>query len=218
MTRRSLQAYRVLVETPESDRIELLKGAISSLVINLGFLLIAKGDQRMILLLIFSTIAGLVLLLTPRGALGFGIIIGGLLADKIGYGPLVMAAFGFHILSAVVSLIVPATATTESAYQYLYWGSFIFAIANGTLEGVANPLVATLFPHNRTHYLNILHASWPAGLVAGTTLALIFGQGLHWGWKMQLGFFILPVVGYGLLFGLSQALSNMVNYMAMMSA
>ena len=49
----------------------------------------------------------------------------------------------------------------------LYWGMFIFAFANGTLEAVANPLVATLFPNNRTHYLNILHASWPAGLVIG---------------------------------------------------
>ena len=48
------------------------------------------------------------------------------------------------------------------------WGMFIFAFANGTLEAVANPLVATLFPENRTHYLNILHASWPAGMVLGS--------------------------------------------------
>src|ERR1700719_3699077 len=30
----------------------------------------------------------------------FGIIIGGLVADKIGYGPLIIAAFAFHIVSA----------------------------------------------------------------------------------------------------------------------
>jgi len=141
-------------------------------------------------------------MITGAGLTGFcfGIIIAGVVADKIGYGALVVAAFLFHFLSAVISLMVPATASTAVAYQYLYWGSFIFAIANGTLEGVANPLVATLFPHNRTHYLNILHASWPAGLVTGTTLALIFGQSLGWSWKGQLGFFIIPVVGYGLLF------------------
>src|ERR1700741_3424614 len=34
----------------------------------------------------------------------FGIIIGGILADMIGYGWLVAAAFVFHILSAVVTL------------------------------------------------------------------------------------------------------------------
>jgi MFS family permease len=140
--------------------------------------------------------------ITGAGLTGFcfGIIIGGLIADKIGYGPLVCAAFAFHILSAVVTLLVPATATPAVAYPYLFWGSFIFAIANGTLEGVANPLVATLFPHNRTHYLNILHASWPAGLVLGSFLAILLGQNMHWGWKSQLGLFIVPVIGYGLLF------------------
>ena len=66
-----------------------------------------------------------------------------------------VASSGPLVLSK--TLIVPSGASTGVAYQYLYWGSFIFAIANGTLEGVANPLVATLFPHNRTHYLNILH-------------------------------------------------------------
>jgi MFS family permease len=130
----------------------------------------------------------------------FGIIIGGLVADKIGYGPLVVAAFAFHILSAVISLVVPGSASQAVAYQYLYWGSFIFAIANGTLEGVANPLVATLFPHNRTHYLNILHASWPAGLVLGSFLSYLLGDKLGVGWKGQLGLFMVPVVGYGILF------------------
>ena len=130
----------------------------------------------------------------------FGIIIGGLIADKIGYGPLVMAAFACHIISAIVSLIVPAGASTDVAYQYLYWGTFIFAIANGTLEGVANPLVATLFPHNRTHYLNILHASWPAGLVLGGFLGYFMGDVMHIGWKGQLALFIVPTILYGFLF------------------
>ena len=85
------------------------------------------------------------------------------MADKIGYGPLVVAAFLFHVVSAVVTLIVPSVLQAGVAYPYLFWGAFIFSVANGTLEGVANPLIATLFPHNRTHYLNMLHASyWPA--------------------------------------------------------
>src|SRR5882724_12343903 len=43
----------------------------------------------------------------------FGIVIGGLVADKIGYGPLVVVAFAFHVVSAIVSLITPAGASTE---------------------------------------------------------------------------------------------------------
>ena len=86
----------------------------------------------------------------------FGIIIGGVIVDKIGYGWLVVAAFLCHIASAFVTF---GASTPENAYDFLFWGMFIFALANGILEAVANPLVATLFPENRTHYLNILHAS-----------------------------------------------------------
>ena len=65
--------------------------------------------------------------------------------------------------------------------MFLYIGTFVFALANGTLEAVANPLVSTLFPHNRTHYLNILHASWPAGLVLGGLVGWILGEGMQRG-------------------------------------
>ena len=84
--------------------------------------------------------------------------------------------------------------------MFLYIGTFIFALANGTLEAVANPLVSTLFPNNRTHYLNILHASWPAGLVIGGLVGWILGDGMGVSWKMQLGLFLVPTVLYGIAF------------------
>ena len=130
----------------------------------------------------------------------FGIIIGGVIVDKIGYGKLVIAAFLFHVLSAFVTFGAAKGQTQEQAFNFLYWGTFIFALANGTLEAVANPLVATLFPQNRTHYLNILHASWPAGLVLGGLVGWILGDQMHLSWKLQLGLFLVPTVGYGLMF------------------
>src|SRR6267378_6369165 len=51
----------------------------------------------------------------------FGIIIGGVIADKIGYGKLVIVAFALHVLSAIVTF----TAKGDTAYQFLYWGMFI---------------------------------------------------------------------------------------------
>ncbi|HAB15555.1 MAG TPA: hypothetical protein DCE44_03800 [Verrucomicrobiales bacterium] len=130
----------------------------------------------------------------------FGIIIGGLVADKIGYGKLVVAAFLFHILSAFVTFGATGGMAKATAYNFLFIGTFIFALANGTLEAVANPLVATLFPHNRTHYLNILHASWPLGLVIGGALGWWLDDRLNVGWKMQLGLFLIPTALYGILF------------------
>ena len=130
----------------------------------------------------------------------FGIIIGGIVADKIGYGWLVVAAFAFHILSAFVTFAPSHESAKEVVYNFLFWGTFIFALANGTLEAVANPLVATLFPNNRTHYLNILHASWPAGLILGSAMGWLLDDKMQWPWKWQLALFLVPTVGYGLMF------------------
>jgi MFS family permease len=134
----------------------------------------------------------------------FGIIIGGIIVDKVGYGKLVVAAFLFHILSAVVTFgaSAPAGGTitpeqTQTAFVFLWTGTFIFALANGTLEAVANPLVATLFPNNRMHYLNILHASWPAGLVFGALVSASFPS---LSWKLKLAVFLVPTVIYGVMF------------------
>lgn len=127
----------------------------------------------------------------------FGIIIGGVVVDKIGYGKLILVALLCHILSAFVTF---GASTPENAYNFLFWGMFIFAFANGTLEAVANPLVATLFPQNRTHYLNILHASWPAGMILGSVAGWILDDKLQVNWKIQLALYLVPTVLYGLMF------------------
>ena len=130
----------------------------------------------------------------------FGIIIGGFVADKLGYGKLVLAAFALHVLSAVVTFMPSAEMGAAAVYNFLFWGMFIFACANGVLEAVANPLVATLFPEKRTHYLNILHASWPAGLVLGGLCGWYLDDLLEWHWKYQLALYLIPTVIYGLMF------------------
>jgi MFS family permease len=127
----------------------------------------------------------------------FGIIFGGLIVDKIGYGKLVALALVSHVLSAFVTF---GASTPENAYTFLFWGMFIFAFANGTLEAVANPLVATLYPKNRTHYLNILHASWPAGMILGVVAGWILDDKMQLHWKFQLALYLVPTVLYGIMF------------------
>jgi MFS family permease len=137
--------------------------------------------------------------ITGAGLTGFcfGIIIGGVIVDRIGYGRLVALAFLGHVLSALVTF---SASTPANAYQLLFWGSFIFAFANGTLEAVANPLVATVFPNNRTHYLNILHASWPAGMILGTVAGWYLDDKLQIDWKYQLALYLVPTAIYALMF------------------
>jgi MFS family permease len=140
----------------------------------------------------------------------FGIVLGGVVVDKLGYGKLVVAAFALHVVSALVTFAAngaPKDATaaqqaaaTASAYNVLCIGMFIFAFANGVLEAVANPLVATLFPQNRTHYLNILHASWPLGMILGGVVGWVLDDKMQVGWKIQLALYLIPTVVYGVMF------------------
>ena len=127
----------------------------------------------------------------------FGIIIGGVIVDKIGYGKLVIVALLCHILSAFVTF---GASSPENAYDFLFWGMFLFAFANGTLEAVANPLVATLYPKQRTHYLNMLHAAWPAGMILGVTAGWVLDDKMKLDWKLQLSLYLIPTVIYGLMF------------------
>src|ERR671939_396877 len=55
----------------------------------------------------------------------FGIIIGGVIVDKIGYGKLVVAAFLFHVLSAFFTFAANPGMPKETSFACLKWGMFI---------------------------------------------------------------------------------------------
>jgi MFS family permease len=173
--------------------------------------------------------------ITGGGLTGFGIIIlaSALIADKIGYGRLMVTAFVMHLASATLTLatgLAFASGGKPAAFQCLFWGMFLFAVGNGIAEAVVNPLVATLFPNNRTHYLNILHAGWPGGLIVGGLLSIVFTGESMFGWKplarplawqYQISFFLVPVALYGLMmigqrFPKSEASQQGVSYRNML--
>lgn len=140
--------------------------------------------------------------ITGGGLVGFGIIIilSSFIAERVGYGTLMILAFVMHFLSAVVTLAAPMAfeaAGKDAAFWCLFIGMFMFAIGNGVCEAVVNPLVATLFPHNKTHYLNILHAGWPAGLIVGGVASIFMAN--HVSWQIQISLFLVPVILYGLM-------------------
>lgn len=151
--------------------------------------------------------------LTGAGLVGFGItiIIGSLFADMIGYKPLMVLAFLLHVGSAVVTFAatpvfnskseMDLVAAQKSAFDLLWWGAMLFSLANGVCESVINPLTATLFPKQKTHYLNILHAGWPGGLILGGIISLLFvGEDAYvtrLPWEMAMAMFLPPTLYYG---------------------
>ena len=189
---------------PNAKRL-LWAGFMAILAAGVGFALrggiIANGDWKAA----FNFTDSMIGAIGGAGFSGFcfGIIIGGVIVDKIGYGKLIAVALLGHILSAFVTF---GASDAKNAYDFLYWGMFIFAFANGTLEAVANPLVATIFPKQRTHYLNILHASWPLGMVVGAFASGLLGNGifgipgLGLSWQYQLSFYLVPTIAYAIMF------------------
>ena len=148
------------------------------------------------------------------------IVVFSLIIDKIGYGKAMAFAFLCHISSAILTILTPRLATSnQSAYNYLYFSTFILALGNGTVEAVANPVVANLFPREKTKYLNMLHAGWPGGLVLGGIIALTMGNSVAWQYKVALIF--LPVLVYAALmigrrFPISERVTAGVSFNAML--
>lgn len=146
--------------------------------------------------------------ITGMGFVGGGItiILFSTITDRIGYKAILVLAFFLHALSAVVTLAATPIYTEMGktwAYQCLNWGMFMFSLANGLCETAINPLVATLYQRQKTHYLNILHAGWPAGLVLGGLVGYAFCGAkpaiTHLPWEISIGLFLVPTVIYGVI-------------------
>ena len=166
------------------------------------------------------------------------IILFSLVIDKIGYGRSMVIAFVCHVSSVAVTLCAPmmlagdgadpeaALAGQKAGYWLLYVGTFIYALGNGVVEAVINPVVATVFDKEKTHWLNILHAGWPGGLVLGGLLAIgisyVDASSLPGDiWQWQIAIILLPMLAYGVIlagqkFPVQERVAAGVSYMDML--
>ncbi|MFO1490071.1 MAG: MFS transporter [Kiritimatiellia bacterium] len=118
------------------------------------------------------------------------IVLASLLVDRVGYGKTMAFAFVCHIASTVILLLA-------KGYWWLYAGTFLVSVGNGAAQAVADPVVASMYRNNKTTMLNILHASWPAGMVAGGMLGIFLEKSnLDWHWRIAM--LLLPMGLYGL--------------------
>ncbi len=126
--------------------------------------------------------------------IGFSLVI-----DRIGYKIAMIMAFVGHMIWAVMGVsayYISQSGDKDTAYQLLYWGSLILALANGTVESFINPVVATMFSKEKTKWLNILHAGWPGGLVVAGILTIFLD---HLPWGVKVGLLAGPAVVYFLM-------------------
>ena len=126
------------------------------------------------------------------------IAIGSPLLDYLGMGRLL----GLSSLCFVAGNLLVIFADSLTGVLPVFWvvwiGMAIIGVAQGLVETVINPLAATLYPDDKTHKLNVLHAWWPGGIIIGGLISLALG---HWGfgWQARLAVVLLPAVIFGLM-------------------
>jgi MFS family permease len=134
-------------------------------------------------------------------AFTIAIFISGNLVDLVGMRRLhILSAFGFVAGVAFIVLAPRPTAPVLSLFDHtgttmLYAGFFMLGISHGLVEGVINPLMASLYPEEKTRRITSVHAWWPAGLIIGGLLAVALTN-LGIGWESKLGLITVPAIAY----------------------
>lgn len=128
--------------------------------------------------------------------LGFPLatMFGGVLYNALGARKLIWLAFICHLLGLVLTI-----------YAESFWGllvsTFLIGFANGSVEAGCNPIIADLYPEDKTTMLNKFHVWFPGGIVIGSLVSAAMTE-MQLGWEPQIAIMIIPTLIYGaMLYG-----------------
>jgi len=130
------------------------------------------------------------------------IFISGALVDVVGMRRLhILSALGYFLGVGFIVLAPRPTAPVASIFSttgttLLYVGFMLLGLSQGLVEGVINPLVATLYKDEKTRRLNRMHAWWPGGLIIGGLLAFAMTRAWDARWELKLLTILIPAAIY----------------------
>jgi MFS family permease len=110
------------------------------------------------------------------------ILIGGSLVDFFGMRRLLMLSGWGYIVAILGIVFAPPPAGpvapyySDAGFVMLYAAMLTLGLSQGLVEGVINPLCSTLYPLEKTHRMNVLHAWWPGGLIIGGLIAVAIAR------------------------------------------
>ncbi len=114
------------------------------------------------------------------------------LADSVGMRTLLRFAFVGHLLGAL-------TMISAGGFGLLFVGALVIAMGNGLVEAACNPLVAALYPHDKTVKLNQFHVWFPGGGVIGGLAAFALDSVGVTSWQVKIALILVPTLAYGWL-------------------
>jgi MFS family permease len=118
--------------------------------------------------------------------------LGGFFVDLLGMKKWMWVAFGAHLLGLLLTIFA-------TGFWTLFISTFLVGFANGMVEAVCNPLVASMYTRNKTVMLNRFHVWFPGGIVIGALLSAAMKE---WGmgWQLQVALILIPTVLYAYMF------------------
>ena len=119
------------------------------------------------------------------------------LLDVIGAKRVVLFSSACFIIGPGLILLSPSMDGIDAVYGMLTVGMIVSGMAWGAMEGSVNPVTAALYPDDKTHRLNQLHAWWPAGIVVGGLASLVVFQQLQLGWQVAIALIPIPAIACG---------------------
>jgi MFS family permease len=131
--------------------------------------------------------------ITSMAFLGFPIatMVGGPIYNAIGPKKIMWMAFICHILGIILTIFA-------GGFWTLLISTFFVGFANGTVEAACNPMIADLYPNNKTTMLNKFHVWFPGGIVLGSLISQAMTS-MNMGWQLQIAVMLIPTLIYGYL-------------------
>ncbi len=120
-------------------------------------------------------------------------IIGGPLVDYLGIKRIVWAAFFFHTVGIITTIIA-------RDFWTLFTGTLAIGIGNGMVEASLNPMIASMFPNDKIKMLNKFHVWFPGGIVIGAVIGYFLMDILNLSWQIYVAVLFIPLALYGILF------------------
>jgi len=112
--------------------------------------------------------------------------------DNLGMRFLLRLAFVGHLTGTLIMVFA-------GGFWALFAGALLLAMANGLVEAACNPLVAVLYPENKTVKLNQFHVWFPGGIVLGGLAAFLLDETGLGDWRAKLSLVLVPALAYGVL-------------------
>lgn len=121
----------------------------------------------------------------------------GSLAD-LGIRAMLRLAFACHLLGVATMISATFSPGSGSAFWILFAGAITLGLGNGFVEVAGNPLVAALYPDNKTTKLNHFHGFFPGGMVIAGLASYLMGLSSTFSaWELRLGLTFIPILIYG---------------------